>query len=42
MEDSVDHTVREQSPTETQRNYGTLAAGVIALAAIGTAIYWIA
>jgi hypothetical protein len=42
MKDSEDHTLREQAPTETQRNYGTLAAAVITLAAIGTVIYWVA
>jgi hypothetical protein len=41
-QDSVDHTLREQPPSEAQRNYGMLTAGVIALVAIGTAIYWIA
>jgi hypothetical protein len=40
--DSVDHTLREQPASESQRNYGMLTAGIIALVAIGTAIYWIA
>jgi hypothetical protein len=39
--DQVDHSVKEQGPTETQRNYGMLTAGVIALLAVGTAIYWV-
>jgi hypothetical protein len=39
---SVDHTLREQPPSEAQRHYGILTAGVIALIAIGTTIYWIA
>jgi hypothetical protein len=39
---SVDHTLREQPPSEAQRNYGMLTAGVVALIAIGTTIYWIA
>jgi hypothetical protein len=41
-QDSVDHTLREQPTSESQRNYGMLTADVIALVAIGTAIYWIA
>ena len=32
---------REALPTETERNYGLLTAGVIALVVVGTAIYWI-
>jgi hypothetical protein len=39
--DQVDHSAKEQGPTETQRNYGMLTAGVIALLAVGTAIYWV-
>jgi hypothetical protein len=37
-----EHAADEQLPTEPERNYGTLTAGVIALVVIGTAIYWIA
>ena len=32
---------REALPTETERNYGLLTAGAIALIVVGTAIYWI-
>ncbi|WP_283815151.1 hypothetical protein [Bradyrhizobium sp. JYMT SZCCT0180] len=35
-------SVREALPTEGERNYGMLTAGVMALVAIGMAIYWIA
>jgi hypothetical protein len=41
-QESIDHTLREQPPSEAQRNYGMLTTGVIALIAIGTTIYWIA
>jgi hypothetical protein len=34
--------VREALPSEAERNYGMLAAGVMALVAVGMAIYWIA
>lgn len=41
--DPIDeHATTEALPTETELNYGVLTAGVIALAVIGTAIYWIA
>ncbi|WP_283815965.1 MULTISPECIES: hypothetical protein [unclassified Bradyrhizobium] len=33
---------REALPTEAERNYGMLTAGVMALVAVGMAIYWIA
>jgi hypothetical protein len=39
---SVDHTLREEPPNETERNAGMLTAGVIALVVVGTAIYWMA
>ena len=35
-----EHAAREVPPTETERNFGVLAAGLVALAAVGTAIYW--
>jgi len=38
---SVDHTLRDEPPTEKERNVGMLTAGVIALVVMGTAIYWI-
>jgi hypothetical protein len=38
---SVDHTLREEPPTETERNLGMLTAGVIALFVLGTTAYWI-
>jgi hypothetical protein len=41
-QESIDHTLREQPAGETERNYGMVTAGAIALVAIGTAIYWIA
>jgi hypothetical protein len=31
-----EHAVREELPTETERNFGMLTAGVIALVVIGT------
>jgi hypothetical protein len=34
-----EHAVGEELPTETERNYGILTAGVIALVVIGTTIY---
>jgi len=34
-----EHAVREEVPTETERNYGMSMAGVIALVVVGTAIY---
>jgi len=37
---SIDHTLREEPPTETERNLGLMTAGVIALVVIGTALYW--
>ena len=37
---SLDHTLREQPPTEKERNLGVLTAGIIALVAVSTAIYW--
>ena len=37
-----EHAAREALPTEAERNYGALTAGVIALVVVGTAIYWIA
>lgn len=36
-----EHAVREVPPSETERSFGVLAAGLVALAAVGTAIYWI-
>jgi hypothetical protein len=39
---SVDHTLQEEPPTETELNIGMLTTGVIALLVVGTAIYWIA
>ncbi len=38
---SVDHTPREEPPTEKERNVGMLTAGVIALVVVGTAICWV-
>lgn len=41
-QDPIDeHAAREALPTEAERNYGVLTAGVVALVVIGTAIYWI-
>jgi hypothetical protein len=40
-EPSVDHTLEEEQPTETERKAGMLTAGIIALLVVGTAIYWI-
>lgn len=41
-DDPIDeHAARETPPTKTERNYGMLTAGVIALAVVGTAIYWV-
>lgn len=34
-----EHAVWEELPTETERNYGMLTAGVIALVVIGTTIF---
>jgi hypothetical protein len=34
-----EHAVGEQPPTETERSYGILTAGILALIAIGTTIY---
>jgi hypothetical protein len=31
--------VREETPTELERNYGMLTAGVITLVVLGTTIY---
>ncbi|WP_256379160.1 MULTISPECIES: hypothetical protein [unclassified Bradyrhizobium] len=39
---SVDHTLQEAPPTETERKMGMLTTGVIALLVVGTAIYWMA
>jgi hypothetical protein len=40
--DPVDeHAAEESLPTQTERNYGLIATGVISAAVIGTAIYWI-
>jgi hypothetical protein len=40
--DPIDeHAAREAQPAEAERNYGILAAGVIALMCVGTAIYWV-
>ena len=36
-----EHAASEALPTEAERNYGVLTAGVIALVVVGTAIYWI-
>jgi hypothetical protein len=36
-----EHAVREELPTETERNYGMLTIGVVALVVLGTAIYWV-
>ena len=36
-----EHATKEALPTEAERNYGALTAGVIALVVVGTAIYWI-
>jgi hypothetical protein len=42
-QDPIDeHAATEALPTEAERNYGTLTAGVIALVVVGTAIYWLA
>ena len=41
-QDTADHMVRERPPADAQRNYGMLTAGVLVIAAIGTAIYWVA
>jgi hypothetical protein len=34
-----EHAVREELSTETERNYGMLTAGVIALVVLGTTVY---
>jgi len=40
--DPIDeHATTEALPTEAERNYGMLTAGVFALVVIGTAVYWI-
>jgi hypothetical protein len=36
-----EHAAREALPTEAERNYGALTAGVIALVVVGTTVYWI-
>lgn len=36
-----EHAAREVPPTETERNFGVLVAGLVGLVAVGTAIYWI-
>ncbi|SDN65993.1 hypothetical protein [Afipia sp. GAS231] len=36
----IDHTLIEQPPSESERSRGILTTGVIALVAIGIAIYW--
>jgi hypothetical protein len=36
-----EHAASEALPTETERSYGVLTAGVIALVVVGTAFYWI-
>jgi hypothetical protein len=41
-QDPIDeHAASEPLPTEAERNYGVLTAGVVALVVVGTAIYWI-
>jgi len=41
--DPIDeHAAREALPTATERSYGIITAGVIALAVIGTVVYWLA
>jgi hypothetical protein len=35
-----EHAANEALPTEAERNYGLLTAGVVALVVVGTAIYW--
>ena len=37
-----ENATREALPNEKERNYGMLTAGVMALVAVGMAIYWIA
>jgi hypothetical protein len=40
-QDPIDeHAASEALPTKAERNYGLLTAGVVALAVVGTAIYW--
>lgn len=39
---SLDHTLDEEPPTEMERSFGVLTAGMIALLAMATAIYWVA
>jgi hypothetical protein len=40
-QDPIDeNAAREELPTEAERNYGVLTAGVVALVVIGTTIYW--
>jgi hypothetical protein len=40
--DPIDeHAAREALPTEAERNYGLLTAGVITLVVVGTTIYWV-
>jgi hypothetical protein len=41
QDSSLDHTLREQPPGETERKVGILTAGVIALVVLGTTIYWV-
>jgi hypothetical protein len=38
---SADHMLNEAPPTEAQRNMGMLTAGITALVAVGTVIYWV-
>lgn len=41
-QDPIDeHAATEARPTEAERNYGVLTAGVVALVVIGTTIYWV-
>src|SRR4029079_4645793 len=40
-QDPIDERAQSEAlPTEAERNYGMLTAGVLALVAIGTAVYW--
>jgi hypothetical protein len=40
-QDPIDERATSEAlPTEAERNYGMLTAGVLALVAIGTAVYW--
>jgi hypothetical protein len=41
-QDPIDEqAAKEAQPTEAERNYGAITAGVIAFVVIGTAVYWI-